>query len=97
MPTVHRLPDLGALFGRDGRHLPGGAPWAYCFGVSSLERRRSALDRLDDGLLVVAALVGVIVVFAVIGWIVSTIVFFVKLALLAVFVGLIVRFMIRRR
>jgi hypothetical protein len=65
--------------------------------VSSLERRRSALDRLDDGLLVVAALVGVVVLFAIIGWIVNTIVFFLKLALLAVFVGLIVRFIARRR
>ena len=66
-------------------------------GVSSLEPRRSALDRLDDGLLVVAALVGVVVLFAVVGWIVSTIVFFVKLALVVVFIGLIVRFFTRRR
>ena len=65
--------------------------------VSSLEPRRSALDRLDDGLLVVAALVGVVVLFAVIGWIVNTIVFFVKLALVVVFVGLILRFLTRKR
>jgi hypothetical protein len=65
--------------------------------VSSLERRRSALDRLDDGLLVVAALVGVVVLFAVIGWIVNTVVFFLKLALIAVFIGIIVRFISRRR
>jgi hypothetical protein len=64
--------------------------------VSSLERRRSALDRLDDGLLVVAALVGVVVLFVVIGWIVNTVVFFLKLALVAVFIGIIVRFMTRR-
>ena len=70
---------------------------AYCEAVSSLERRRSALDRLDDGLLVVAALVGVILVFAVIGWIVSTVMFFVKLAVVALFVGLIVRLVVRRR
>jgi len=62
-----------------------------------LEPRRSALDRLDDGLLVVAALVAVVVLFAVIGWIVNTIVFFVKLALVVVFVGLILRFLTRRR
>ena len=62
-----------------------------------MEPRRSALDRLDDGLLVVAALVAVVVLFAVIGWIVNTIVFFVKLALVVVFVGLILRFLTRRR
>ena len=65
--------------------------------VSSLEPRRSALGRLDDGLLVVAALVAVVVLFAVIGWIVNTIVFFVKLALVVVFVGLILRFLTRKR
>ena len=65
--------------------------------VSSLEPRRSVLDRLDDGLLVVAALVAVVVLFAVIGWIVNTIVFFVKLALVVVFVGLILRFLTRKR
>jgi F0F1-type ATP synthase assembly protein I len=64
--------------------------------VSSLERRRSTLDRLDDALLVVVALVGVVLVFSVIGWLVDTLVFFVKLALVAVFIGLIARFVMRR-
>jgi energy-coupling factor transporter transmembrane protein EcfT len=64
--------------------------------VGSLERRRSALDRLDDGLLVVVALVGVILLFTVIGWLVNTVVFFVKLALVAVFIGLIARFVARK-
>ena len=64
--------------------------------MSSLERRRSTLDRLDDGLLVVAALVGVVLVFSVIGWLVDTLVFFVKLALVAVFIGLVARFVMRR-
>ena len=64
--------------------------------MGSLERRRSALDRLDDGLLVVVALVGVILVFTVIGWLVNTVVFFVKLALVAVFIGLIARFVARK-
>ena len=44
-----------------------------------------------------AALVAVVVLFAVIGWIVNTIVFFVKLALVVVFVGLILRFLTRKR
>ena len=70
---------------------------AYGMGVSSLERRRSALDRLDDALLVVVALVGVVILFSVVGWVVHTVVFFVKLALVAVFVGLIVRLVARRR
>ena len=70
---------------------------AYGVGVSSLERRRSALDRLDDALLVVVALVGVVILFSVVGWVVHTVVFFVKLALVAVFIGLIVRLVARRR
>jgi hypothetical protein len=65
--------------------------------VTSLERRRSTLDRLDDALLVVVALVGVVIAFTVIGWLVHTVVFFLKLALLAVFVGLIARFVAHRR
>ena len=65
--------------------------------VSSLERRRSALDRLDDGLLVIVALVGVVVLFAVVGWIIHTVLFFVKVAIVAVFIGLIVRLVASRR
>ena len=70
---------------------------AYGMVVSSLERRRSALDRLDDGLLVIVALVGVVILFAVVGWVIHTVLFFVKLAIIAVFVGLIVRVVARRR
>jgi len=65
--------------------------------VSSLERRRSALDRLDDGLLVVAALVGLVILFAVVGWVVHTVLFFVKVAIVAAFIGLIVRLVARNR
>jgi energy-coupling factor transporter transmembrane protein EcfT len=70
---------------------------AYGVGVGSLERRRSVVDRLDDALLVVVALVGVVVLFSVVGWVVNTVVFFVKVALVAVFIGLIVRLVARRR
>jgi len=70
---------------------------AYALTVSSLERRRSALDRLDDGLLVIVALVGVVILFSVVGWVIHTVVFFVKLALVAVFIGLIVRLVARNR
>lgn len=65
--------------------------------MSSLERRRSALDRLDDGLLVVAALVGLVILFAVVGWVVHTVLFFVKVAIVAAFIGLIVRLVARNR
>jgi hypothetical protein len=81
----------------DRRHLPAGPATAYGVGVSSLERRRSTLDRLDDGLLVIVALVGVVVLFSVVGWVVHTVVFFVKVALVAVFIGLIVRVVARHR
>ncbi len=70
---------------------------AYAEGVSSLERRRSALDRLDDGLLVGAALVGLVILFAVVGWVVHTVLFFVKVAIVAAFIGLIVRLVARNR
>ena len=70
---------------------------AYGVAVSSLERRRSVLDRLDDGLLVIVALVGVVILFSVVGWVIHTVVFFVKLALVAVFIGLIVRLVARNR
>ena len=77
--------------------FPAGRRRAYALPVSSLERRRSALDRLDDGLLVIVALVGVVILFSVVGWVIHTVVFFVKLALVAVFIGLIVRLVARRR
>ena len=77
--------------------FPARPATAYGVGVSSLERRRSVLDRLDDALLVVVALVGVVILFAVVGWAVNTVVFFVKVALVAVFIGLIVRLVSRRR
>jgi hypothetical protein len=65
--------------------------------VSSLERRRSALDRLDDGLLVVVVLVGLVISFAVVGWVVHTVLFFVKVAIVAAFIGLTVRLVARNR
>ena len=55
------------------------------------------LDRLDDGLLVIVALVGVVILFSVVGWVIHTVVFFVKLGLVAVFIGLIVRLVAHRR
>ncbi|TML38457.1 MAG: hypothetical protein E6G27_14220 [Actinobacteria bacterium] len=54
-------------------------------------RRRSTLDRLDDGLLVVVAIVGVFLLLQVVSWAVGTILFAVKLAIVAVVVGLVLR------
>jgi hypothetical protein len=54
-------------------------------------RRRSTLDRLDDGLLVVVAVVGVLLLLQVVSWAIGTILFVVKLAIVAVVVGLVLR------
>jgi hypothetical protein len=63
-----------------------------------LERRnRSTLAKLDDGLLIVAGVVGVIVLFAVVGWVIHAVLFLVKIAVVAVVFGLIVRAVAGRR
>jgi len=54
-------------------------------------RRRSTLDRLDDGLLVVVAIVGVFLLLQVLSWVVGTILLVVKLAVVAVVVAVIMR------
>jgi energy-coupling factor transporter transmembrane protein EcfT len=61
------------------------------------KRRSSSLSRLDDGILVVAAIVGVILLFTVIGWIFHTVMFLFKLALAAAVVGVVFRFFAGRR
>ena len=63
-----------------------------------LERRsRSAISRLDDIVLVGVAIVAALAVFWMIGWIVSAVVFLLKVALAAVVFGLIVRAILNRR
>ena len=63
-----------------------------------LERRsRSTISRLDDVLLIAVAAVAAIAVFWMIGWIVSAVLFLVKVAIAAVVFGLIVRAVINRR
>ncbi|HMC41881.1 MAG TPA: hypothetical protein VKI20_02645 [Acidimicrobiales bacterium] len=54
-------------------------------------RRRSTLDRLDDGLLVVAGIVGVLLVLQVVSWVVGTVLFVIKLAVVAAVVFVILR------
>jgi hypothetical protein len=63
-----------------------------------LERRnRSTLAKLDDGLLIAAGVVGVIVLFAVVGWVIHAVLFLLKIAVVAVVFGLIVRAVAGRR
>ena len=54
-------------------------------------RRRSTLDRLDDGLLVVAGIVGVRLVLQVVSSVVGTVLFVIKLAVVAAVVFVILR------
>jgi hypothetical protein len=64
----------------------------------SLQRSpRSTLSRLDDLLLIGVAAVAAIAVFWMIGWVVSAVLFLVKIAVAAVVFGLIVRAVINRR
>lgn len=66
--------------------------------VMQLERRnRSTLSKLDDGLLIAAGVVGVIVLFAVVGWVIHAVLFLLKIAVVAVVFGLIVRAVAGRR
>jgi hypothetical protein len=61
------------------------------------QRRWSRLSKLDDALLVVGAVVGVFVLFAVVGWVVHAVLFLIKVAVVAVVFGLIVRAVVGRR
>lgn len=65
--------------------------------MSSLEPRRSTLARVDDALGVAVVVLAALAVLSVIGWLVHTLFFFVKLAVLAVMVALAVRIFARRR
>jgi hypothetical protein len=60
-------------------------------------RRRSTLDKFDNALLIAAAVVGVFVLFAVVGWVIHAVLFLIKVAVVAVVFGLIVRAVVGRR
>lgn len=63
-----------------------------------LERRtRSTLSRLDDILLIGLGVVAAVAVFWMIGWVVSAVLFLVKVAVAAVVFGLVVRAVVNRR
>lgn len=66
--------------------------------VVSLERKSSsALSRLDDGLLIVVAVVGVIIVLSIVGALIHLFALMFKVAILAAVAALVFRFFSRRR
>jgi Flp pilus assembly protein TadB len=63
-----------------------------------LERRRSSgLDRLDDALLVVVAVVGALFALKVVGWVIGTVLFVVKVAVVAAIAFVALRVVSRRQ
>ena len=73
----------------------GDGPYPGCMYPE--RRRRSTLAVADNALLVVGAIVAAFVLLSMFGWIVSTIGFLVKFALLAFVVAVAFRFATRRR
>ena len=61
------------------------------------ERRRSTLEVVDNGLLVVVGVIAALVVLKIVGFIAGTVFFLVKLALLAGAVYLVLRLVLARR
>ena len=65
--------------------------------VMELERRRSSgLDRLDDLALVVVAVVGALFALKVLGWVIGTVLFVVKVAVVAAIAFVLLRLVARR-
>jgi hypothetical protein len=64
--------------------------------MSSLQRRPSVLSKLDDGLLVAAIVVGVIVAFWVVMAVLHTIFWLAKLAIIGLVIGLAFNFVTKR-
>ena len=64
--------------------------------MNSLQRRRSTLSKLDDGLLVVAIVVGVVIALSILGFVIHTIFWLARLAIIGLVIGLVVRFVSRR-
>ncbi len=59
------------------------------------ENRRSTLDRADDALLIVVAVIAVVAFFGIVHWIVGTVLFVARIAIATVVVVAIVRFLNR--
>jgi len=64
--------------------------------MSSLQRRRSTLSKLDDGLLIAVVVVGAVFALAVAGLVVHTLFFLLKVAVVGLVIGLVVRAVNRR-
>ena len=64
--------------------------------MTSLQRRRSTLSKLDDGLLVAAIVVGVLIALPILFFVVHTIFWLTKLVIIGLVIGLVVRFVNRR-
>jgi hypothetical membrane protein len=64
--------------------------------MGPLERRRSTISRLDDGLLIVVAVVAALFVFSLLTWVIHAVAFIVKVAVIAAVVALVVRAVNRR-
>ena len=73
------------------------ASWPYRSGVSLERKSTSALSRLDDGLLVIVAIVGAVIVLSIIGALIHLFAVVVKVAIIAAVAGLIFRAVSRRR
>jgi Flp pilus assembly protein TadB len=58
---------------------------------------KSIMSRLDDFLLIAVAVAAGLVAFTVLGWVLHTVLFLVKVAVAAVVFGLIVRLVVGRR
>lgn len=61
------------------------------------KRRTSTLSKMDDGIMIVVGIVGVILAFTVVGWIFGTIMTLLRWALVAAVAGLVFRFFAGRR
>lgn len=81
---------------RDGGHLSFAQLATYRVVMTSLERRKSTLSKLDDGILIAVVVVGAIVALSVVGLVVHALFFLVKIAVIGLILGLVVRAVNRR-
>jgi hypothetical protein len=83
---------------RDQRHLPSRREEGDNADVANtLEpRRRSTLSKLDDWLLVVVVAVAAVFALQIISWLIGTVFFLVKVAVVAAVIGLVIAYFNRR-
>jgi hypothetical protein len=66
------------------------------FAMSAIERRRSTLSKLDDGLLIVAIVVGVVFALSILSLVVHAVFWMLKLAVIALVIAFVFRLVNRR-